>query len=132
MSPELSKPLKGFQVGVELPLLFFGKNKLVQSQKILYESQLLENEKSLDDFETINNQLIGNLKFLDMNMSVAFKNKFELAPQLIKFAQLNYEKGEIDFFDYLQTMDQVKEIELNYLNAVLEYNLIQLELYYHQ
>ncbi|MCC7521421.1 MAG: CusA/CzcA family heavy metal efflux RND transporter [Flavobacteriaceae bacterium] len=132
MSPELSKPLKGFQVGVELPLLFFGKNKLVQSQKILYESQLLESEKSLDDFETINNQLIGNLKFLDMNMSVASKNKFELAPQLIKFAQLNYEKGEIDFFDYLQTMDQVKEIELNYLNAVLEYNLIQLELYYHQ
>ncbi len=130
MNPALSKPLTGFQIGVQVPILFFGKNKQIQSDKMLYQSQILESTKSKNAFVTKTEQMLLQLDFLKNQLAIATKNKFEIAPELKKFAQMNYESGEIDFFDYLQTMENIKEMELNYLDALLGYNNVQLELHY--
>lgn len=130
MNPALAKPLTGFQIGIEVPILFFGKNKQVQSKKLLYQSQVLESTKSKNTFETKTVQMLLQLDFLKNQLAIATKNKFQIAPEMMKFAQLNYESGEIDFFDYLQTMEIIKEMGLNYIDALLAYNSIQLELHY--
>lgn len=132
MHTALDKPLTGFQIGVELPILFFGRNKQIQSNKYLYQSQILETTKAKNTYENQNYQLIKQLDYLKKQLEIAHKNKYQIMPQIVKFAQLNYSNGEIDFFDFLQTMENVKDMELNYLDTIIDYNTVQLSLHYEQ
>ena len=92
----------------------------------------MQSQKSKNDFQTTNLQLINQLSYLEDALTTAMRSKKEMAPKLLRFAQLNYNNGEIDFFDYLQVLEQVKEIEQNFLNVVLEYNHTQINLHYQQ
>ena len=43
---------------------------------------------------------------------------------------MSYKNGEIDFFQYIQSMENVITIEIDYLESVLSYNKSYLEQYY--
>ena len=62
------------------------------------------------------NKLIAEIKNIESNLLILEVQKYDYAGEILKEASKNFEKGEIDFFDFLQSIESVKEIELNYLS----------------
>ena len=58
------------------------------------------------------------------------ENGKNLSQEILKTAEMSYKNGEIDFFQYIQSMENVITIEIDYLDSVLSYNKSYLELYY--
>ena len=54
----------------------------------------------------------------------------KLSEEINKVAQLSYKNGEIDFFQYIQSLENATAIQVDYLDTLLQYNTTQLELYY--
>jgi cobalt-zinc-cadmium resistance protein CzcA len=53
-----------------------------------------------------------------------------LSDEIIKTAEKSYRNGEIDFFQYIQSLENATTIQLDYLDNLLEYNRAYLELHY--
>jgi cobalt-zinc-cadmium resistance protein CzcA len=45
-----------------------------------------------------------------------------LSEEIIKTAERTFKEGEIDFFQYIQSIETATEIELTYLNNINAYN----------
>ena len=43
---------------------------------------------------------------------------------------MSYKHGEIDFFQYILSLDNATTIQMEYLDALIEYNRTQLDLQY--
>jgi cobalt-zinc-cadmium resistance protein CzcA len=54
----------------------------------------------------------------------------KLSEEINKVAQLSYKNGEIDFFQYIQSLENSTAIQVDYLDTLLQYNTTQLELFY--
>ncbi|HOT65583.1 MAG TPA: TolC family protein, partial [Dysgonamonadaceae bacterium] len=53
-----------------------------------------------------------------------------ISDELIKFAQRSYDVGEIDFFRYIQSIENASDIRLEYLDNLASYNQTAIELNY--
>jgi cobalt-zinc-cadmium resistance protein CzcA len=54
----------------------------------------------------------------------------QLSDEIIRVSQMSYEKGEIDFFQFVISMESALEIILNYYENLNKYNQIALEVNY--
>ena len=54
----------------------------------------------------------------------------KVASQILKSATLSYKNGEIDFFQYIQSIETSNQITLDYLSNLNSYNKIALEINY--
>ena len=54
----------------------------------------------------------------------------KLSEEIIKVANSSYKNGEIDFFQYIQSLENAVSIKIEYVEAVLQFNSNQLELHY--
>ena len=46
----------------------------------------------------------------------------ELSDEILKTAQISFKNGEIDFFQYIQSLESAYDIKLGYLDKLKEYN----------
>ena len=53
-----------------------------------------------------------------------------LSSEITKVAESSYKNGEIDFFQYIISLENATTIQVDYLEAVLNYNLTQLDAQY--
>ena len=126
----LSQSLSGFQVGVEIPLLFFGKSKQTQAAKVKYEMaqiQSLQNEKQWNS-EYL--KLWKEFENTAQTLEILTHQKTSFAPEILKFAEMGFKNGDLDFFDYLQSIENAQNIELNYLKTLFDYNNTILKINY--
>ena len=54
----------------------------------------------------------------------------KLSEEIIKVGNRSYQQGEIDFFQYIQSLENATAIQVDYLDNVLQYNKTQLDLQY--
>src|SRR5690606_8162434 len=54
----------------------------------------------------------------------------ELSTETVFHANSAYQNGEINFLQYIQLLENSKSIELNYLEALFQYNMAVLEANY--
>ncbi|MEY4433434.1 MAG: hypothetical protein RLZZ44_1568, partial [Bacteroidota bacterium] len=54
----------------------------------------------------------------------------KLSDEIIKVANLSYKNGEIDFFQYIQSLENATTIQVDYLDTLLQYNNTQLDILY--
>ncbi len=119
-----------YVVGINIPL-FFGpqKNKL-KAAKITQEQTALEVKNTEISLSSKRDKLlmefIVNQKYLDYYESEGQL----LSKQLSSTAEKSYKAGEINFFQYIQTMQHAIDIENEYLDQLESYNKIVLELNY--
>ncbi|MEY4461593.1 MAG: hypothetical protein RLY98_133, partial [Bacteroidota bacterium] len=64
--------------------------------------------------------------------AINYYNQFgkKLSDEIIKVANLSYKNGEIDFFQYIQSLENATTIQVDHLDTLLQFNTIQLELNY--
>lgn len=120
----------GFQIGVAIPLFFSGnisKRKTAKLEQQSWEAMRSNREIQMESFymqkQAELNQHKEMIKYYTENGQI-------LSKEIIKTADMSYKNGEIDFFQYIQSMENAISIESDYLDNVLSYNKSYLELHY--
>ena len=126
----LSQSLYGFQVGVAIPLLFNGNVSKTKVAKL--EMQSWEQQKQNEEFKIqqyINQKTNELAKYQE---AINYYNLYgkKLSDEIIKVGNNSYKHGEIDFFQYIQSLENATTIQVDYLDTILQYNQTQLDLYY--
>ena len=120
----------GFQIGVAIPLFFNGnvaRRRISRFDKQSWEMMRKNREIRMESFflqkQAELNQHREMIKYYTENGNL-------LSKEIIKTADMSYKNGEIDFFQYIQSLENAISIEIDYLDNVLSYNKSYLELYY--
>lgn len=126
----LSQSLYGFQLGLSVPILYSGtatKIKIAQLDLKSWEQQKQnEEQKMVQYLNQKKNELEKHQEVIN------YYNQYgkKLSEEIIKVANMSYKSGEIDFFQYIQSLENATTIQVDYLDTLLQYNTTQLELYY--
>ncbi|UFH34827.1 CusA/CzcA family heavy metal efflux RND transporter [Flavobacterium acetivorans] len=126
----LSQSLNGFQVGLSLPILFSGtisKTKVAQLEWESWEQQRQNQIQKRSEFIIQKkNELAKYQEAINYYAQIGKK----LSDEIIKVGNLSYKQGEIDFFQYIQSLENASNIQVDYLDNVLQFNIIQLDIQY--
>ncbi len=122
----------GFQAGISLPLFFGSQKARIKAEKIgtdistnLHENYLL---KIRSKYENLQNELQKYKTALDYYD----KTGKGLSTEIMRSAQKNFKAGEINFYEFAISTENALNIKLNYLENILRYNKIALEINYLQ
>ena len=118
----LGDNLYGFQVGIRIPLFFSGNASKIKAAKIAKEVSRAEAEDYTVQLRAKYRSLMGQLKKYQEVLAYYETEGQGLADEIIKTATLSYQSGEIDFFQYIQSMENGYNITLTYLENLNAYN----------
>ncbi|MDI6046764.1 CusA/CzcA family heavy metal efflux RND transporter [Flavobacterium yafengii] len=126
----LSQSLYGFQVGLAVPILFSGnvsKTKVAQLELQSWEQQKQNEEVKIEKYI---NQKKNELE--KHQEAINYYNLYgkKLSDEIIKVGNNSYKHGEIDFFQYIQSLENATTIQVDYLDTILLFNQTQLDLQY--
>lgn len=126
----ISESLYGFQVGVAVPLFFSGNVAKSKVAKLALQSWEQEKQNEEQRIEAYILQSKNTLDQHQQAITYYTEHGKKLAAEIIKVADMSYKHGEIDFFQYIQSLENATTIQMEYLDALLQYNKIQLDLQY--
>lgn len=119
-----------YQIGVSIPIFFGAQKSKIQAQKIAYSISSAQ----LDEYSIkLNNKILGlqnELQKYDQSIQYFYSNGETISNEILKYAENSYKYGEIDFFDFIQSVENALNIKLEYLDNLLMYNMLVLELNY--
>ena len=125
------KGLTGWQVGFSFPLLAFGQAAKIREAKI--DGEIALNRLTYEAFLT--DKTIENLVAeLTMNFrQIQYYDEYGLkqADEIIRNARIQFEKENMDYMEYVQSLSMALSIKTQYLETLNNYNqtAIQLEFY---
>ena len=121
---------RGFQIGISIPLWF-------KAQKAKAEAAAVEGlwwQAQADNFsyrlEAKQGALLARLEQHEQALDFYENHGANLATELQKTAQRSFQEGEIDFFQYLLSLDKARKIQIDYLHNLYQYDLIVLDINY--
>jgi cobalt-zinc-cadmium resistance protein CzcA len=123
-----SDRFSGFQAGITIPLFFYPQTAKVKASKI--------NEKIAEEtynyaLSSMNSELKVRLEELMKNRNTLDyfeKNALPQSETIISQANLNYKSGNIDYMDYMQSINIAVSIKSGYLEAINSYNQTIIEI----
>lgn len=120
----LSNSLYGYQVGVKIPILFGGQSARIKAATIAEE---VATEQSIEYAL----QIKAKFRALELERAQLqealdyYENEGEkLSDEILKTADGSFRNGEIDFYQYILSLDSAYEITLSYLDKLHAYNEI--------
>jgi cobalt-zinc-cadmium resistance protein CzcA len=122
--------LNGYQIGLKIPILFSGNAAKIKASKIAEE--VIENEETDYKIRLKSKQfeLLSQQKKYEEALSYYHQEGRHLSQEIFKTARISYESGEINFFQYIQSMENALEILLDYLYNLNAYNQVVLQINY--
>jgi cobalt-zinc-cadmium resistance protein CzcA len=121
-NPELNGSLYGYQLGVKIPILFGGQSSRIKATRIAEDISVAESSEYEIQLKAKFNALKISLSQLQQALDY-FENEGErLSEEILKTANGSFRNGEIDFYQYIQSLESAYEIKLNYLDKLNEYN----------
>ncbi len=118
----LNTPIKGYQLGLKIPLFFSGNASKMKASKIAQEVAETEKQDYKVKLNAEHQMLLAKLKQYEEAIGYYEMEGKSLSEEIIKTAERSFKEGEIDFFQYIQSMETAKEIQLNYLDQLNHYN----------
>lgn len=118
----LNENLHKYQVGVKIPLFFGGNASKIKASKFAMEISEQQAEDFKLQFASKQSQLIGELAKYEAALKYYEEEGKTLSEEILKTANGSFKNGEIDFFQYIQSLENVYEIELQYLDNLNKYN----------
>ena len=124
------KNYPGVQVGLALPL-FFGEQKArikanqlaVQINENIYAYNLIKIKSRRKELE-------NELKNYQESIEMYHLSGRNLSEEIIRTAQKSFQLGEIDFFQFVLSVENAINLTINYLDNVYGYNQVVLEINY--
>ena len=121
---------RGYQVGVKIPLLFFGSASRIKAADFAQQAAVQEAQ----DYKLrLNSQFLSLQKQLEKYQEALYyyeNQGQQLSEEIIKTATLSYKSGEIDFFKYIQSLENSYDIILSYYDNLNAFNQTVIRLNY--
>ncbi len=118
----ISNNIKSYQFGIKIPLLFGGAAAKIKASKIAQEIIVEQKDNYKIAFSAAYNSLLAQLEQYTAAINYYETQGEMLASEILKTAERSFKHGEIDFFQYIQSIENAKEIELTYLENLNNYN----------
>ncbi len=125
-----SETYQGFQIGLGIPILFGGTKSRILAGRLEKERLQYEAQNFRTSLNSRFQQLLIRLNKKEESLQTYDQTGQQLASALLQTATRSFQSGEIDFFQYVQSMDQAIRIEINYLKDKKAYNEIVLDINY--
>ncbi len=126
----LSSSLYGFQIGLKIPLLFTGNAARIKASKIGIDQTTYLSKDYQYRLKSYKQQLLYKLATHQKVLTYYEEEGEKLASELIKTAEGSFKNGEIDFFRYIQSLENAFEIRIEYLTSLNQYNQTVIQLNY--
>ncbi|HBC03281.1 MAG TPA: CusA/CzcA family heavy metal efflux RND transporter, partial [Aequorivita sp.] len=126
----LSNSLYGYQVGVKIPLLFGGQSSRIKAAGIAEEVAIEESNEYNIQLNAKFNALIVQMNQLSTALAYYEEEGAALSDEILKTANGSFKNGEIDFYQYIQSLESAYEVKLEYLDKLNEYNNIVIDINY--
>ena len=126
----IDKNLHGYQLGLQIPVFFKGEHSRIKAAKYEKQSAELELESYRSLLTTQYQKLQNQLQQQQMQLTYYEEEGNTLTEEIIKTANSSFKNGEIDFFQYLQSMETAMKSRLGYLDALYQYNNIVIAINY--
>ncbi|WP_034060241.1 CusA/CzcA family heavy metal efflux RND transporter [Lacinutrix jangbogonensis] len=118
----LNDNIKGYQLGVKIPILYGGQRSKIKASKIAQDVILEQKEDYQNQLNAEYNSLLAKLQQYEEAINYYETQGQLLSEEIIKTASRTFKEGEIDFFQYIQSLETAKDIQLNYLEQLNQYN----------
>lgn len=121
------KNLNAWMVGVSVPIFFAPQKAKVKQAKIAYTTAQMVAD---DNVRQLNNKLIeltSTIVRYTENLRYYNDTALEEAKALEEAADLQLQHSNIDISDYIQSVNAAREIRVNYIDALYQYNVAVLE-----
>ncbi|MCF1420614.1 CusA/CzcA family heavy metal efflux RND transporter [Mangrovimonas futianensis] len=125
---QLNGNLIGYQFGVKIPILFSGQASKIKASKIAVDRITYEQQNYQQILKSKQQSLLATLKQYEEAISYYESQGKTLSEEIISTAQRTFKEGEIDFFQYIQSIETAKDIELEYLQNLNLYNQTVIQL----
>ncbi|MDH3321386.1 MAG: TolC family protein, partial [Flavobacteriaceae bacterium] len=126
----LDHHLNGYQIGLKIPILFSGNASKIQASKIAEEIVVQQAEDYRVKIQAKQTRLLSQLKKYEEALSYYDQEGKSLSEEIFKTATFSYKNGEIDFFQYIQSLENAFGLLLTYLDDLNAYNQTVIKLNY--
>lgn len=126
----LNKNLEGYLFGLKIPLLFGGQSSKIKASNIAEEIVKEESKNYEIQLNQKYNVLKAKLYQYEKELDYYENEGSELSKEIIKTANGSFKNGEIDFYQYILSLENAYEIQLNYLENLNNYNQTVIKLNY--
>ncbi|MDN3686343.1 CusA/CzcA family heavy metal efflux RND transporter [Cyclobacterium jeungdonense] len=120
----------GYQAGIQLPLWFGPTRARVQSARL----SVYQSENKIDDlsirWESALNQKKTALEMHIKELDYYTREALPLAKEIVSTAQKSFDNGEIDYLEYIRSLEYATEIEMDHLDLLNKYNQTVLDIHY--
>ncbi|SIR33235.1 CusA/CzcA family heavy metal efflux RND transporter [Maribacter ulvicola] len=119
---ELNNTLFGYQLGLKIPLFFSGNTSRIKASKIAKERAVTESVAYKIQIKSKQYILTQQIVQIQNSLNYYENEGAELADEILKTANISFKNGEIDFYQYLQSLESAYDIKLGYLDQLKAYN----------
>ena len=117
-------------IGLKFPLLFSGNSSRIKASKI---ARTIAEQEAIDyrvRLETRQSDLLLLLNKYDQMLEYYEEEGQNLSREIFDTANYSFENGEINFFQYLQSIENALDILIEYMENLNRYNQTAIELNY--
>ncbi|WP_033959841.1 CusA/CzcA family heavy metal efflux RND transporter [Psychroserpens jangbogonensis] len=118
----LNDNIKGYQLGIKIPILFGGQRSKIKAAKIAQEIVIEQKQDYQAKLNAEYQSLLAKLQQYEEAIQYYETQGETLSEEIIKTANRTFKEGEIDFFQYIQSLETAKDIQLDYLEQLNQYN----------
>ncbi|TYB78958.1 CusA/CzcA family heavy metal efflux RND transporter [Bizionia myxarmorum] len=118
----LNSNIQGYQIGLKIPLFFSGNASRIKASKIAEDVVIMQQSDYKTKLKGEHQSLLAQLEQHQEAISYYETQGKSLQEEILKTANRSYQEGEIDFFQYVQSIEMAKDMELEYLSQLNDYN----------
>jgi cobalt-zinc-cadmium resistance protein CzcA len=122
--------LYGYQLGLKIPILFGGQSSQIRASKIAEDIAVAESSQYEIQLNAKYNALKVALTQLQEALDYYENEGQRLSEEILKTANGSFRNGEIDFYQYIQSIETAYEIKLSHLDKLQEYNQTSIAINY--
>jgi cobalt-zinc-cadmium resistance protein CzcA len=127
---ENAKYYNGFEVGFSIPIFFNAQKSKINASKIAMDATMNFSAYEMELLKIKQKELLNSHKKLKELIDYYNESGSKLYEEIIRTARLSFENGEIDFFKFATSTETALQIKLDYLNNLINYNSVTLDLNY--
>ncbi|MDT8347173.1 MAG: TolC family protein, partial [Flavobacteriaceae bacterium] len=124
----LNQSLEGYEFGLKIPLFYWGQQASVKKAKHQYALQQAMSTSLSADYDRGYQQLRLELAQLQQQLQYFESEGQQLSNAILDTAQKSYKNGAIDFFQYIQSLQNAWQIRREHLSLINTYNQVVLKL----
>ena len=120
----------GFEASISIPIFYKSQKSRIKAAELSMEALALYSENETDMMRAKQKELINARNQLQELLDYHTEFGIHFYDEMIRSSQLSLDQGEIDYFKFASIVGSALELELEFTDNMLNYNILTLELNY--